>query len=125
MKCEPIPINKVGDYCEGEDGNTILPVELNEVQSLAILNSMVGVALAIKKVWSSWVSLVLRKTRMKLQLVDRFIESLIGLLEKVIVTSCRIEYEHTFAIVDFGKKPNYEIIWGHPFMCQQLKMIQD
>ena len=49
-------------------------------------------------------------------------ESPIGVLEKIIVTSCGIEYEHT--IVDFGKKPNYEIILGCPFM-RQLKMIQD
>ena len=40
------------------------------------------------------------------------------------MTSCGIEYEHNFAIVDFGKKPNYEIILGRPFM-RQLRMIQD
>ena len=34
------------------------------------------------------------------------------------------EYEHTFAIVDFGKRTNFEIILGRPFM-RQLKMIQD
>ena len=39
VKCEPVPINKVGDYCEGEDSNTTLPIEFNEVQSLAILDS--------------------------------------------------------------------------------------
>ena len=61
---------------------------------------------------------------MKLQLADGYIESPIGLLEKVIVTSCKIEYKHTFVVVDFGKKPNYEIILGCPFM-RQLKMIQD
>ncbi|WP_208972679.1 hypothetical protein, partial [Escherichia coli] len=61
---------------------------------------------------------------MKLQLADGFIESPIVLLEKVIVISCGIEYEHTFAVVDFGKKPNYRIIIGHTFM-RQLKMIQD
>ena len=48
----------------------------------------------------------------------------LGLLEKVVVTSCGIEYEHTFAVVDFGKEPNYEIILGRPFM-RQMKMIQD
>ena len=37
VKCEPIPLNKVGDYCEGGDGNTTLPVEFNDVKSLAIL----------------------------------------------------------------------------------------
>ena len=41
------------------------------------------------------------------------------------MTSCGIEYEHTFAVVDFGsRKPNYEIILDRPFM-RQLKMIQD
>ena len=40
------------------------------------------------------------------------------------VSSCGVEYEHTFAIVDFGKSSNYDIILGRPFM-QQLKMIQD
>ena len=24
---EPVPINKVGEYCEGEEGNTLLPVQ--------------------------------------------------------------------------------------------------
>ena len=43
-------------------------------------------------------------------------ELVIGLLEKIIVTSCGIEYEHTFVVVDFGKKPNYEIILDRPFM---------
>ena len=62
---------------------------------------------------------------MKLQLADGYIETPIGLLEKVIVTSCGIEYEHTFAVVvDFGKKANDEIILCHSFICQ-LKMIQD
>ena len=27
VKCEPIPINKVGDYYDGEDNNTTLPIE--------------------------------------------------------------------------------------------------
>ena len=50
VKYEPIPINKVGDYCEGEDSNTTLPVEFNEVKSMAILDSEPGVAIATKSV---------------------------------------------------------------------------
>ena len=61
---------------------------------------------------------------MKLQLANSFMKRLLGLLEKVVVASSGIEYEHTFMVVDFGKKPNYEIILGRPFMCQ-MKMIQD
>ena len=66
VKCEPVPLNKVGDYCEGDDGNTTLPVEFNGVKSLAILDSGAGVAIATKQVWESWGKLALRKTRMKL-----------------------------------------------------------
>ena len=66
VKCEPVPLNKVGDYYEGDDGNTTLLVEFNEVKSLAILDSGVGVAIATKQVRESWGKLALKKTRMKL-----------------------------------------------------------
>ena len=124
VKCELVPINKVGDYNEREDNNTALPVEFNDIKSMAILDSGAGVAIATKYVWDAWGNLDLRKMRIELQLANGYIESPIGLLEKVIVTSCVIEYKHTFVVVNFGKKPNYEIILGCPFM-QQLKMIQD
>ena len=35
----PISLNKVGDYCEGEDGNTTLPVLYQGVKTFAILDS--------------------------------------------------------------------------------------
>ena len=60
----------------------------------------------------------MRKTRMKLQLANGHIEKPIGPLEKVVVTSCGVEYEHTFAVVDFGKSPNYDIILGRPFIYE-------
>ena len=44
----------------------------------------------------------LRKTRMDLQLADGNLEHPLGLLEHVIIKSCSIEFDHTFAIVDFG-----------------------
>ena len=37
---------------------------------------------------------------------------------------CGVEYKHTFAVVDFGKNPNFDIILGRPFI-RQLKMVQD
>ena len=66
VKCELFPLNKVGNYCKGENDNTTLPLEFNEVKSVAILDSGVGVAIATKKVWESWGKLALRRTRMKL-----------------------------------------------------------
>ena len=66
VRCELVPLNKVGDYNEGNNGNTILPIEYNEVQSLAILNSGVGVALITMQVWEAWGKPALRKTQMKL-----------------------------------------------------------
>ena len=35
VRCELVPLNKVGDYSEGNNNNTTLPVEYNDVQSLA------------------------------------------------------------------------------------------
>ena len=104
VKCKPIPINKVKDYCEGKDNNTTLPIEFNDIKSMAILDSRARVVIATKSVWDAWGNAALRKTRMKLQLTDGYIESPIGLLEKVIVTSCGIEYKHTFVVVNFWEE---------------------
>ena len=109
---QPVPINKVGDYCEGEDGNTYLPVEYVNVKTMAILDSGAGVAIATKQIWSKWGKPALQKTRMRLQLADGYIEEPLGLLKNVVVTSCGIEYEHTFVVVDFDKKYAYDIILG-------------
>lgn len=99
-------------------------MEFNECSHEAILDSGAGIAIATKATWEQWGKPALRKTRMKLQLADGYIEQLLGLLKRVIVTSCGVEYEHTFVVVDFGKNPNYDIILGRPFM-RQLKMGQD
>ena len=61
VKCEPVPINKVRDYCGGEDSNTTLPVEFNEIKSMAILDSGAGVAIATKDVWYAWGNPTLKK----------------------------------------------------------------
>ena len=49
-------------------------------------------------------------------MADGNIKKPIGLLERIIETSCGVQYEHTFAVVDFRKSPNYDIILGQPFM---------
>ena len=61
---------------------------------------------------------------MKLQLADGYIEESLGLFKCVVVTSCGIEYKHTFVVVDFGKKSTYDVVLGRTFM-RQLKLIQD
>ena len=53
-KVQPLPINKVRNYCEGEDGNTTLPIEYEGVETLAILDSGAGVAIATKGIWEQW-----------------------------------------------------------------------
>ena len=99
-----------------------LPVEFNDCTHEAILDSGAGIAIATKETWVKWGQLALRRTRMKLQLADGHMERPLGLLEAITITSCGVEFEHTFAIVDFGKSSNYDIILGRPFM-RQLKMI--
>ena len=61
---------------------------------------------------------------MNLQLADNSLENPIGLLENVTMKSYGIEYEYTFAIVDFGKNINYKVILGQPFM-RKFKVVQD
>ena len=60
-----------------------MPLDFNEVRSQEILDFRAYVAIATKEVLESWDKLALRKTRIKLQLVDGFIESSIGFLEKI------------------------------------------
>ena len=61
---------------------------------------------------------------MNLQLADGRLENPIGILENVALTTCGIEYTHSFAVVDFGRETNYELILGRPFM-RQFSMVQD
>ena len=88
----PVPINKVGQYCEDDQGNATLPMEINDVVSMAILDSGAGVSIATKLMWEKWGKPAIRSTQMHLQLVaDGSLESPIGLLETALVKSCGIE----------------------------------
>ena len=107
-----------------DEGNTTLPVNYEGIESITILDSGAGISIATKTIWEKWGKPTVRTTRMNLQLADGSLENPIELLENVTVKSCGIEYEHTFAIVDFGKNANYEVILGRPFM-RQFRMVQD
>ena len=102
----------------------MLPIQMDKVKTLAILDTGAGVSIATKAMWIKWRKLSLRKTRMELQLADGNLEHPLGMLENVLVESCGVKYEHSFAIVDFGQDPSYEVILGRPFM-RQLQVIQD
>ncbi len=90
---KPVPLNKVGEYCEGEDGNTTLPIEYKGVKTTAILDSGAGVVIATKasSTWEKWGKPALRKTRLKLQLANGHIEQPMGIIEQVVMTSCGID----------------------------------
>jgi len=47
---KPIPLKKFGEYCEGEDGNTIISIQFSKHSTLAILDSGTSVAKATKNV---------------------------------------------------------------------------
>ena len=111
-------------YCKGVDGNITLPIEYNDVKTLAILDSGARVAIAMKDVWEQWERPAIRKMCLKLQVVDGNLEPPLGLLEGVSITPCGIKFIHTFVVIDFRRKTAYDIILGRPFM-RQIKMIQD
>ena len=116
---EPVELKKVSGIQTRDEGNTTLPIVYEGIESIAILDSGAGISIATKSIWEKWGRpTVRRRTRMNLQLADGSLENPIGLLENVTVTSCGIKYEHTFAIVDFGRNTNYEVILGRPFIRQ-------
>ena len=120
-----MPINKVSlKTKENELGNITLPVEFNDCKAMAILDTGAWVSIATKSLWQKWGKRALRRTRMQLQLADGTLAKPLGMLERVTVTSCGITFIHTFAIVDFGRDPNYKVILGRPFMRQML-VVQD
>ena len=92
------------------------------IESIAILDSGAGISVATKSIWEKWGRPIVWSTRLNLQLADGSLENPIGLLENITVTSCGIKYEHTFAIVDFGRNTNYEVILGRPFI-RQFRMV--
>ena len=51
INVQPVPLNKVGDYCEGEDGNITLPIEYNDMHTLAILDNGACISIATKNIW--------------------------------------------------------------------------
>ena len=122
VKCEPVPLNKVKDYCEGEDGNITLAVEYKNVTPLAILDSGARVSIVTKSTWESWGKPTIRQMQMKLQLADGHLEHPLRLLKGIKITTCGIKFIHTFAMVDFGKKTTHAFILRRPFM-RQSKLI--
>lgn len=45
-------------------------------------------------------------------------------MESVTMKPFGIEYEHNFAIIDFGKHPSYKVILSRTLM-RQIRMVQD
>ena len=87
---EPVPLGKQGNYYEGESENTMLPVEYAGHSIMAILDGGAGMAIITKKVWELWGKPTMKQTRIKLLLADGNIKEPIGLLKRVIATSCGV-----------------------------------
>ena len=109
---------------KGDKGNTTLKVKKDTHLHQAILDTGAGVSIITRETLIQWGKRALTSTRMGLQLVDGEIKYPIGLLEDTSISICDIEITHTFSVVDFGPKTNYEIILGRPFMRQML-VVQD
>ncbi|KAH7294535.1 hypothetical protein KP509_27G005300 [Ceratopteris richardii] len=124
QKVPEIPLDKIGDMSEGEEGNTYLPITYQGYTTKAIVDSGAGVAIATTSLWKRWGKPTLRPTRMKLQMAYGHFERPLGLLKGITLATCGVEFEHTFAICDFEKNNVYEIILGRPFL-RQLQIVQD
>jgi len=63
-----VSLNKLSQYCKKDEGNTTLPMEINDVVLTAILDSGVGLSIATKSILEKWEKPMIRRTRMHLQL---------------------------------------------------------
>ena len=54
LTVQSIPLKKVGESCEGADGDISLPIEYNDVKTLEILNNGARKTIATKHVWEQW-----------------------------------------------------------------------
>ena len=61
-----VSINKVGQYCEDDQGNATLPLEINKVVSSAILDSGARVSIATKLMWENWEKPAIWSIKMRL-----------------------------------------------------------
>ena len=105
-------------------GNDPLQITVNTVKYFAILDTGAGVSIVTKATWEKWGKEPLQTTQMGLQLADGKIKYPLGLIKNVQVKVCAINFEHSFAVVDFDQETNYEVILGRPFM-RQLMVVQD
>ena len=62
-------LNKLNNFGKhrADKGNSMMPVQVDKVKTLAILDIGAGVSIATKAMWIKWGQLSLRKTRMELQ----------------------------------------------------------
>ena len=51
---KPVGLNKVSGIKGKDKGNTTLPVTYGGIQSIAILDSGVGISIATKTIWEKW-----------------------------------------------------------------------
>ena len=77
----------MGEKAKDDEGNTTLPVTINNIKSIVVLDSGAGIGIATKFIWESWSKLAAQRTRMSLQLAYGSLENPIGLLEDVKVKS--------------------------------------
>lgn len=49
-----VKISKVGEKVEDDKGNTTLPIEINNIKSIAILDSGTDVGIVTREIWVSW-----------------------------------------------------------------------
>ena len=102
LEMEHVSINKMSKKMGSSEGNTTLLVEHGSITFMAILDSRAGMSVATKSIWEKWGKPTVWSTQMNLQLANGRLKNPIGILENVALTTCGIEYTHSFIVVDFG-----------------------
>ena len=63
---EPVELKKVSGIQTKNVGNTTMPINYKDIESIAILDSCAGISIATKSIWEKWGRPTIRRTRMNL-----------------------------------------------------------
>ena len=116
VKRQWVPINKLGQYFESDDSNSVIPMSYHHRKVEAIVDGGAGVSIMTKQCWEKWGSPFMEITSVIVKLADGTTTRPVGVVD-LRVKTFGITYHVQFVVMDF-KNPieSYDIILGRSFL---------
>ncbi|RYA56905.1 retropepsin-like aspartic protease, partial [Enterobacter cloacae complex sp. CH23B] len=120
-----VPVNKLGQYFEGDESNATLPITTKGLTVKGVLDGGAGVSMVTKSCWESMGRPHLEATSVVVKMANGSIVTPIGMLKDLRIKVLGHKVRQTFIVMDFSKHPmSFEMILGRPFM-REAKLVHD